>query len=73
MRYFITLLILFGCLDGYSQKVAVRLNALPATDGAFGAGVSYGIGNKKHCRVGRKLTAMEAKRNVREPLLVDTT
>ena len=46
MRYFITLLILFGCLDGYSQKVAVRLNALPATDGAFGAGVSYGIGNK---------------------------
>ena len=40
MRYFITLLILFGCLDGYSQKVAVRLNALPATDGAFGAGVS---------------------------------
>ena len=44
MRYFITLLILFGCLDGYSQKVAVRLNALPATDGAFGAGVSYGIG-----------------------------
>ena len=45
MRYFITLLILFGCLDGYSQKVAVRLNALPATDGAFGAGVSYGIGN----------------------------
>ena len=46
MRYFITLLILFSCLDGYSQKVAVRLNALPATDGAFGAGVSYGIGNK---------------------------
>ena len=35
MRYFITLLILFSCLDGYSQKVAVRLNALPATDGAF--------------------------------------
>lgn len=32
MRYFITLLILFGCLDGYSQKVAVRLNALPATE-----------------------------------------
>ena len=71
MRYFITLLILFGCLDGYSQKVAVRLNALPATDGAFGAGISYGIGNKS--TVGRKLTAMEAKRNVREPLLVDTT
>ena len=46
MRYFITLLILFSCLDGYSQKVALRLNALPATDGAFGAGVSYGIGNK---------------------------
>ena len=46
MRYFITLLILFSCLDGYSQKVAVRLNALPATDGAFGAGVSYGRGNK---------------------------
>ena len=64
MRYFITLLILFGCLDGYSQKVAVRLNALPATDGAFGAGVSYGIGNK---------STMEANRNVREPLLVDTT
>ena len=68
MRYFITLLILFSCLDGYSQKVAVRLNALPATDGAFGAGVSYGIGNKSTVEL-----AMEAKRNVREPLLVDTT
>ena len=73
MRYFITLLILFGCLDGYSQKVAVRLNALPATDGAFGAGVSYGIGNKSTVELAGKLTAMEAKRNVREPLLVDTT
>ena len=47
MRYFITLLILFGCLDGYSQKVAVRLNALPERDGAVGAGVSYGIVNNR--------------------------
>lgn len=46
MRYFILLLILSGCLDGYSQKVSVRLNTLPAIDGAFGAGISYAIGNK---------------------------
>ena len=46
MKYFILLLILSGCLDGYSQKVSVRLNTLPAIDGAFGAGISYAIGNK---------------------------
>ena len=45
MRYIIFLLLLFGCFEGYSQKVAVRLNTLPAIDGAFGAGISYAIGN----------------------------
>lgn len=46
MRYILLLFLLLGCLDGYAQKVAVRLNTLPAIDGAFGAGVSYAIGNK---------------------------
>lgn len=46
MRYFIVLLILLCCHDGYSQKVAVRLNTLPAIDGAFGGGISYAIGNQ---------------------------
>ena len=46
MRYFIALLISFGCLHCYSQKVAVRLNALPAIDGSFGAGISYAVGNR---------------------------
>ena len=46
MKRFIFLLLLLGCLDAYSQKVAIRVNALSAIDGAFGGGISYAIGNK---------------------------
>lgn len=46
MKHFIFLLLLLGCLDAYSQKAAIRVNALSAIDGAFGGGVSYAIGNK---------------------------
>ena len=43
MKHFIFLLLLLGCLDAYSQKAAIRVNALSAIDGAFGGGVSYAI------------------------------
>ena len=46
MKRFIFLLLLLGCLDAYSQKAAIRVNALSAIDGAFGGGISYAIGNK---------------------------
>jgi len=46
MKRFIFLLLFLGCLDAYSQKVAIRVNALSAIDGAFGGGISYAIGNK---------------------------
>ena len=36
MKRFIFLLLLLGCLDAYSQKAAIRVNALSAIDGAFG-------------------------------------
>lgn len=36
MKHFIFLLLLLGCLDAYSQKAAIRVNALSAIDGAFG-------------------------------------
>ncbi len=45
MKRFIFLLLLLGCLDAYSQKAAIRVNALSAIDGAFGGGISYAIGN----------------------------
>ena len=41
------LFLAFGSLNGYSQKVAIRANLLPALDGAFGGGLSYAIGEKK--------------------------
>ena len=44
MKRFIFLLLLLGCLDAYSQKAAIRVNALSAIDGAFGGGISYAIG-----------------------------
>ena len=34
MKRFIFLLLLLGCLDAYSQKAAIRVNALSAIDGA---------------------------------------
>ncbi|KAA5282764.1 DUF3575 domain-containing protein, partial [Bacteroides faecis] len=40
MKRFIFLLLFLGCLDAYSQKVAIRVNALSAIDGAFGGGIS---------------------------------
>ena len=46
MKRFIFLLLLLGCLDAYSQKAAIRVNALSAIDGAFGGGISYAIGKR---------------------------
>lgn len=46
MKHFIFLLLLLGCLDAYSQKAAIRVNALSAIDGAFGGGISYAIGKR---------------------------
>lgn len=46
MKHFLLLFFLLSCLNCYSQRVAVRVNALPAIDGAFGGGISYAIGNK---------------------------
>ena len=48
MKYFLFLFLFLsvGWLHCHSQKVAVRVNALPAIEGALEAGVSYAIGNK---------------------------
>ena len=46
MKYFLFLFLSVGWLHCHSQKVAVRVNALPAIEGALEAGVSYAIGNK---------------------------
>ena len=48
MKYFLLLFLFLsvGWLHCRSQRVAVSVNALPAIDGAFEAGVSYAIGNK---------------------------
>lgn len=48
MKYFLFLFLFLsvGWLHCRSQRVAVSVNALPAIDGAFEAGVSYAIGNK---------------------------
>ena len=48
MKYFLFLFLFLsvGWLHCRSQRVAVSVNALPAIDGAFEAGVSYAIRNK---------------------------
>lgn len=45
MKYFLFLFLFLsvGWLHCRSQRVAVSVNALPAIDGAFEAGVSYAI------------------------------
>ena len=48
MKYFLFLFLSVGWLHCRSQRVAVSVNALPAIDGAFEAGVSYAIRNKKY-------------------------
>ena len=48
MKYFLFLFLFLsvGWLHCRSQRVAVSVNALPAIDGAFEAGVSYAIDRK---------------------------
>lgn len=46
MKRFLFLLLLGVYLNGYSQNIAIRVNALPAIDGALGGGISYAIGAK---------------------------
>ena len=46
MKHPIFLILLCCCLEGYSQKTAISVNALPAIDGAFSGGISYALGNK---------------------------
>ena len=48
MKYFLFLFLFLsvGWLHCHSQRVAVRVTALPAIEGALEAGVSYAIGNK---------------------------
>ncbi|UVQ21373.1 DUF3575 domain-containing protein [Bacteroides thetaiotaomicron] len=69
MKRFIFLLLLLGCLDAYSQKAAIRVNALSAIDGAFGGGVSYAIGNKSTVEPYRKPATVETERRICQPLL----
>ena len=73
MKRFIFLLLLLGCLDAYSQKAAIRVNALSAIDGAFGGGISYAIGNKEYSRACRKPATVEAERRICQPLLAPAT
>lgn len=47
MKHQLLLLILLcGYLQGYSQKVAISVNALPAIDKAFSGSISYALDNK---------------------------
>ncbi|MCS2305998.1 DUF3575 domain-containing protein [Bacteroides thetaiotaomicron] len=73
MKRFIFLLLLLGCLDAYSQKAAIRVNALSAIDGAFGGGISYAIGNKSTVELTGSLRPWEAERRICQPLLAPAT
>lgn len=46
MKPCLFLLLLCGCLNSYSQKVAISVNTLPAIDGALSGGISYALGNQ---------------------------
>lgn len=74
MKYFLFLFLFLsvGWLHCRSQRVAVSVNALPAIDGAFEAGVSYAIGNKSTVELTGSLLTMETGREICEPLLADT-
>lgn len=68
MKRFIFLLLLLGCLDAYSQKAAIRVNALSAIDGAFG-GNFVCHRKKEYSRAYRKPATVETERRICQPLL----
>ena len=65
MKRFIFLLLFLGCLDAYSQKVAIRVNALSAIDGCHR--------KQEHRRTHRKPATLEAERRICQPLLAAAT
>lgn len=69
MKRFIFLLLLLGCLDAYSQKAAIRVNALSAIDGAFGGGNFVCHRKQEHSRAYRKPATVETERRICQPLL----
>lgn len=69
MKHFIFLLLLLGCLDAYSQKAAIRVNALSAHRRSFGGGVSYAIGNKSTVELTGSLRPWKTERRICQPLL----